>query len=233
MKQGDFHRHDVTATLQVKAEADAEPGVFSGYASVFGVVDQGGDRVMPGAFGEKLAEARAEQRLIPMLWQHDRHEPIGAWLEMVEDEKGLKVKGKLLVDDDPVARRAWGHVKAGTIGGMSIGYRVNKAVQDPEQEGVWNLVSLDLREVSLVTMPMLMEARIDAVKSLVEQAGLGPTLPDLVTALTGANFDPALVKAITEVAAPLIDAKRPGPVDHPLPMVEQVLLELARAPVEG
>ena len=69
-------------------------GRFSGYASVFGRIDQGGDIVMPGAFRESLS-ARGTDR-VRLLFQHDPKEPIGLWDEIVEDRFGLKVSGRLL-----------------------------------------------------------------------------------------------------------------------------------------
>ncbi|QBY43683.1 Caudovirus prohead serine protease [Arsenophonus nasoniae] len=41
---------------------------------------------------------------------------------MWEDERGLFVKGKLLIEDDPLAKRAHAHMKAGSLSGLSIGY---------------------------------------------------------------------------------------------------------------
>lgn len=161
---------------KLKAVEGGEPGEIAGYASTFGNVDQGGDKVIRGAFKEALEKAKAQDRLIPMLWQHNQDEPIGVWDEIVEDRKGLRVKGRLLVDFDPLAQRAYGHVKAGSIGGMSIGYRPEPGgiTEDPKVRGVYQLTKLDLREVSLVTMPMNIQARITDVKSLAE-SGLLPT----------------------------------------------------------
>ena len=39
-------------------EYDEEQGVFSGYGSIFGNVDDGGDIVEPGAFTKTIAEAQ-------------------------------------------------------------------------------------------------------------------------------------------------------------------------------
>ena len=61
----------------VETKAVSDEGEFEGYASVWNIVDQGGDSVQPGAFIEGLTRAKADRRLIPMLWQHDRREPIG------------------------------------------------------------------------------------------------------------------------------------------------------------
>lgn len=40
--------------LKLDVLSDDEPGVFEGMASVFGLVDKGGDQVEPGAFAKAL-----------------------------------------------------------------------------------------------------------------------------------------------------------------------------------
>lgn len=74
-----------------RVEAD---GTFAGYASLFGEVDLGQDLVMPGAFRESL-RARGTQG-VKLLFQHDPNEPIGVWLELYEDAKGLFARGRLM-----------------------------------------------------------------------------------------------------------------------------------------
>ena len=74
--------------LPDRPRADIAPdGTVEGYASLFGVVDSARDMVMPGAFADTL-KARNLRR-VPMLFQHDPAEPIGIWLELREDWRGL------------------------------------------------------------------------------------------------------------------------------------------------
>lgn len=129
--------------------------VLSGYASLFGRPDHGGDIVEKGAYAASLAQGKS----IKMLWQHDPAQPIGVWEEVKEDDRGLWVKGRLLTD---VARgrEAASLVGAGAIDGLSIGYRTLKAHKD--DKGVRHLSELELWEVSLVTFPMLPDARVGA-----------------------------------------------------------------------
>ena len=129
--------------------------VISGYASLFGATDQGGDIVEAGAYRISLAKGRR----IKMLWQHDPAQPIGIWDEVVEDAKGLWVRGRLLTDIAR-AREAASLIAAGAIDGLSIGYRTLRAHKDAS--GARRLSELDLWEVSLVTFPMLPEARVTA-----------------------------------------------------------------------
>lgn len=129
--------------------------VISGYASLFGATDQGGDIVEAGAYRISLAKGRR----IKMLWQHDPAQPIGVWDEVVEDARGLWVRGRLLTDIAR-AREAASLIAAGAIDGLSIGYRTLRAHKDAS--GARRLTELDLWEVSLVTFPLLPEARVTA-----------------------------------------------------------------------
>ncbi|WP_151859393.1 HK97 family phage prohead protease [Acinetobacter nosocomialis] len=147
--------------LKIKSVSDT--GEFEGYASVFDVVDSYGDVVVKGAFQKTLEEWKKRGDLPPVLWQHQMSEPIGPFLEMREDEHGLFVRGKLLVDDDPLAKRALAHMKAGSVKGMSIGYIVVDA-EYHKQDDLYYLKEIDLWEVSIVTFPANTEAKITEVK---------------------------------------------------------------------
>ncbi|MEO0357142.1 MAG: HK97 family phage prohead protease, partial [Pseudomonadota bacterium] len=81
------------------------------------------------------------------------------WDQVREDDRGLYVKGRLL-PDVPRAAEAAALLKAGAIDGLSIGYRTLKATKD--EQGQRLLHELDLWEVSLVTFPMLPDARVGA-----------------------------------------------------------------------
>lgn len=138
-------------------EAD---GTFSGYASVFGQVDLGQDLVMPGAFRDSLAERGP--RGVKLLFQHDPNEPIGVWLELAEDARGLFAKGRLMPEVTR-AREVLSLMRAGALDGLSIGFRTVQGRTDPAS-GVRRLDKIDLWEISIVTFPMLPQARVSAVK---------------------------------------------------------------------
>lgn len=154
------------APLKIKAVNDA--GEFEGYGSIFGNQDSYDDIVMPGAFQSSLQRWKEKERLPAMLWQHNMHEPIGVYTEMREDDQGLFVKGRLLVDDDTLAKRAHAHMKAGSLTGLSIGYMLKEWDYDRDK-GVFLLKEVDLWEVSLVTFPANDEARISNVKNYLER----------------------------------------------------------------
>lgn len=141
----------------------AEDGRIEGYASIFGVPDHGGDVVEKGAFDASLKALSSAGRSVKLLWQHDPAEPIGVWDSVFEDGMGLVVRGRLLSDIRRGAE-ALALIRAGAIDGLSIGYRATKAVRDPESGGR-RLQEVELWEVSLVTFPMLPEARAAAQAS--------------------------------------------------------------------
>ncbi|WP_308916797.1 HK97 family phage prohead protease [Jannaschia sp. LMIT008] len=142
--------------VPLRLEGDA---LVSGYASLFGVVDSGGDIVAPGAYCDGLARIATEGGRVRMLWQHDPSCVIGVWDEVREDAKGLFVRGRLL-PDVAQGREAAALVRAGALDGLSIGYTVKRAVRNEAGHRV--LKELDLWEVSLVTFPMLSSARVGA-----------------------------------------------------------------------
>ncbi|MBU2935642.1 MULTISPECIES: HK97 family phage prohead protease [Pacificibacter] len=162
---------------------------IEGYASLFGRRDQGGDIVQEGAYRKSLAALKVKGRSVKMLWQHDPAQPIGIWDEVREDARGLYVKGRLLTDVDK-GREAVALIQAGAIDGLSIGYRTVRAqkLRDQTDGKAARLLSeLELWEVSLVTFPMLPEARL-----VTEEKGSDPfdaetMMRELADALTGAR----------------------------------------------
>jgi HK97 family phage prohead protease len=143
--------------LKLDAPPDDE-GRFTGYAAVFGNVDQGNDVIDPGAFTKTLDENPE----VPILWAHDTDEPIGVSTSMVEDGKGLRVEGQLALDVQR-AREVHALMKLGAIKGLSIGYRT---VKRSFKGAVRHLEELKLGEFSPVVFPMNALAGVDDVKDL-------------------------------------------------------------------
>lgn len=137
-------------------------GVFEGYASLFGVADLGKDVVMPGAFSETLKKRAANA--VRLLWQHDPGTPIGRWLSIEEDRRGLRVRGKLNLAVER-ARDIHALMREGAVDGLSIGFRVERARAE-RPTGLRRLEKLDLWEISVVTFPMLPGARVETVKRM-------------------------------------------------------------------
>ncbi|MBD0415908.1 HK97 family phage prohead protease [Oryzicola mucosus] len=146
--------------LDVALDAVEQDGSFHGYASLFDKVDLGNDIVERGAFAKSLRTRGAGG--IRMLFQHDPGEPIGTWTELREDERGLFVRGRLAAGVTR-AREVLSLMRGGALDGLSIGFRTVKARKDAGS-GVRRILEADLWEISVVTFPMLPDARVAAVK---------------------------------------------------------------------
>lgn len=147
----------------------AGEGRFSGYASVFGRPDLGRDVIAPGAFATSIATRGAAG--VRMLYQHDPAEVIGRWTLLREDHHGLYVEGQL-TPGSARAAEVWAHLANRAIDGLSIGFRALRTRRE-ERGGHRLILEADLWEISIVTFPMLPEARVGAVK----RAPPGAVLP--------------------------------------------------------
>jgi HK97 family phage prohead protease len=153
------HQQNVAAVFAPRTRIEAD-GTVEGYASLFGEIDQARDKVMRGAFAATLRQ-RPVQR-IPMLFQHDPAEPVGVWLELREDERGLYARGRL-IPEVARGRELLSLLRAGAIDGLSIGFRTVRGRIDPKTR-IRSLLAVDLWEISIVTFPLLAGARVHAVK---------------------------------------------------------------------
>lgn len=176
----------------VKPDILEENGTIKGYASLFGVRDQGGDVVMPGAFTESLSAGRH----VAMLWQHDPAQPIGKWTAVKEDERGLYVEGKLSLKTQR-GLEAYEMLKEGIIRGLSIGYRVDRARKSAAGR---ELLKVGLWEISLVTFPMQVEAGVGDVKSF-ENGNFAMLKRDVEKLVRDAGFPAVEAKAAAAGAA--------------------------------
>ena len=105
--------------LQFKMEGVDDQGIFTGHASVFGVVDLDNDVVEPGAFAESIATGTAAAGVLIFGQHDDRKEPLGRSLELREDATGLFVKGQ--ISDTAMGRDYRQLIKDGGLDQMFIG----------------------------------------------------------------------------------------------------------------
>jgi len=151
-------------TLEVKTVSGNQ---FTGYGSVFGNVDYGGDVVLPGAFRKTLKKHRDEGTMPAMFWMHKADEVPGAWIDMKEDKGGLYVHGEVL--DTTLGRDVKILLEKKAVRGLSIGYRPVET--DWRDDGVRLLKEVDLFEVSIVSLAMNPLAKIEAMKARLSQEG--------------------------------------------------------------
>jgi HK97 family phage prohead protease len=181
----------------------SESGVIEGYASVFGgSPDSYGDVVLPGAFADTLVKHKREGTMPLMLWGHQAGElPIGDWVDMAEDGKGLWAKGQLDLDD-AVGARVHRALKRKSVRGLSIGYETKLRESDPKKPGINFLKAVDLWEVSPVNFPAQRRAQITSVKSITDGGGM-PTVREFEEFLRDAGgFSKSLAAAIAAKATP-------------------------------
>lgn len=165
-KDGPGGREVRSYALQIKATGD--DGTVEGYGSVFGERDSYDDVIAPGAFKGSLAAHKTAGTMPAMLWQHDGAKPIGIWTEMVEDSKGLRIKGQLALET-VLGKEAHALLKLGALNGLSIGFVSKQWTYDRDTD-VRTLTELDLWEVSLVTFPANGKARVTNVKAADDMA---------------------------------------------------------------
>lgn len=191
-------KRDYTKQLQAGAlfikASDVQPdGTFTGYASVFGEVDSYNEITVKGSFAASLKAWAKKGRMPAMLWMHDPRQPIGVWKSMVEDAHGLLVTGQLALDTEQ-GSEAYALLKMGAVDGLSIGYVCTKWTEDTKT-GTITLDVIELYEVSIVTFPAGDSARVEGVKSLVEDGKL-PTLQEFEDYLREAGFSKTQATAI-------------------------------------
>jgi HK97 family phage prohead protease len=156
----------------VEVKADGEAGEFSALASVFGNVDLGGDRMMPGSFTKTLENWRQSGKPLPVVWSHDWDDPmkyIGKAdpRAVMETDEGLLVQGKFDIGDgNPVADQVYKLAKDGVVTGWSFGYTVPDGGQKRAKDGVNEVREVDLIEVGPTLKGMNPEAQTQAVKAL-------------------------------------------------------------------
>lgn len=150
--------------LEIKATDDT--GTIEGYGSTFGgEPDSYGDIVMPGAFAESLVRHKRSGTMPLMLWGHNAHDvPIGNWIDLAEDGKGLWVKGQVDLED-PLGARVYRALKRKSVRGLSIGYETVEKKSDAKRPGVTMLEKLELWEISPVNFPANRRATVTGVKS--------------------------------------------------------------------
>lgn len=192
-------RTDLVIKIKDIGESD---GTFSGFASVYGNEDLGGDIVEPGAFTKTINDRGGE---VPLLWQHNPREPIGVG-KLTDSAKGLEIHGQLILSVAR-AKEAYDLLKNRVIKGLSIGY---DTVRDEIKDKRRLLKELKLWEVSVVTFPMNELANVQSVKSedlLARVEALELALKVLAPEGQHAGKPPAALSAAThDEIAPVIHA---------------------------
>lgn len=193
--------------------SDENTGEFSGYAAVFGNLDDGNDIIEKGAFAKTIA---ADLDRIKILALHNSSWlPVGKPLELREDEHGLFIRGK--ISDTSMGRDVMTLLRDGVLCELSIGYDAVDFEWDGDS-GIRHLKEIKLWEVSIVTWAMNDQATIDEVKSMAEALKSEVTSGQLTEAKAN-SLKPflAAIRELVEVLSPLLakPESEPAPEQDP------------------
>ena len=144
---------------------DDDTGTFECYGNVKGNIDHAMDKTAEGAYVDSIKAHKANGTMPKMFWMHKSHDlPVGVWLDMREDTKGLWMKGKL-------SKTAMGKdieilAKDGALDTFSIGYNV--------VEEKWNgdhndLIKVHILETSWVTFGCNDQSTLIGIKSKMKE----------------------------------------------------------------
>lgn len=179
--------------LEFKAAFTADDtGLVEGKAWDFSSADRVGDVIEPAAFSSAIGKS------LPMLFAHDQAQVVGTWESVAVEADGLKVKGRLLVDDVARAKEVRALLRAKSVTGLSVGFLTKKAA--PRKGGGRTISDLDLMEVSLVAIPAHPGAQISSVKDMPMTTPNTKTVEELALELKAANDNIALVTKRLETA---------------------------------
>lgn len=153
-----------TRDFPLKLKALDDSGTIDGIISTYGPpADLVGDIMAKGAFDQAIAQ---QGKGFPLLFAHDQSQPLG--LAKISDSAAGVIVNAKLVMTDPAVQRAYDHLKAGSIKGLSIGYTLprGEGKVSYSDDGTRTLKEIRLHEISLVAVPANPRAQVTAVKSL-------------------------------------------------------------------
>ncbi len=181
-------------TLATKATAITDEGVFSAIAATY-AVDRVGDQIIRGAFDESIKRWQGAGRSLPLHWNHrgEAANVIGSVdpTTMRETTEGLYVEGQLDLEESEVAREAWRSMKANRVA-LSFGYVVT--ADRKREDGVRELLGLDLFEISVVAAPANPDTRFLSLKAARPSVG-DDEWRVLASLANGTSFTPSMKEA--------------------------------------
>lgn len=141
----------------------ASEGSFSGYGSVFGVLDSKNDIIMPGAYAEVLKSAGKIPVYVNHGWMRGEI-PVGAWADLKEDDRGLFGSAELVMQMPSAINAYWG-MKSGLVNGLSVAIIPDHKSVEKRSDGARIIHRIKaMKEISIVTDPANEDARVVDVK---------------------------------------------------------------------
>jgi len=153
-------------SLEIK-DVDDNKGIVIGYLSRFGNVDSDGDRMIKGAFKKSINENGPESShpRIAHLFQHNPNIPIGKFMRLEEDEKGLLFESK--ISKTPQGKDVLTLYKEGILKEHSIGFNILD--DDMDDDGVREIKAVKLWEGSVVTFGANSDTPVVDIKSMTRE----------------------------------------------------------------
>lgn len=157
-------------------ELGQEIGKIEAFGAIYGNEDDGGDRIIKGAFDRtvKNSKSRAKSRnnpyLFKMLWNHSQDDLIGGWYDVdPSDPKGLRCWGDVLLSTQR-GREFYELALAKMADQYSIIYDIIRGDKDNpgaryDEKGVRELLQLRLFTIDPVSLAMNDETDTVNVKS--------------------------------------------------------------------
>ena len=189
-----------------KAASD-DSMTFSCYGNVKNVRDHAYDVTVDGAFVNSINKHKAEGTMPKFFLNHDSWEtPIGVWVDMKEDEKGLYLEGKFANTEK--GREVYELMKIGAMDSFSIGYSIID--EKWNSAGGYNeLREISIKEISAVNFACNEESRLVGIKSKMEKDEI-PTKRELEKFLAEAGLSR---KQSNVIASRYDDKVKSEPVD--------------------
>lgn len=161
-------QYKALSATEVKVSADSR--TISGYAAIWGNIDNAGDMLIKGCCSKSISERGPESktnRKIIFLWMHDIDEPLGRITKLIEDDKGLYFEA--VVDAIPEGDRALEQLKSGTLNQFSIGYQyVWQNCEYDSAKEAFIVKEINLFEISVVSLGCNEETGFEGMKSMHE-----------------------------------------------------------------
>ena len=177
-------------------------GSFSGYGSVFGVLDSKNDIIMPGAYAEVLKSGGGVPVYVNHGWLRGEL-PVGMWADLKEDDRGLYGQAGLVMQMPSAVNAYWG-MKSGLVTGLSVAIIPDSKATERRSDGARVIHRIKaMKEISIVTEPANDESRIVDVKFKDELEQV-ETVRDFERLLRDVGaFDQAAAKLLTAKARDL------------------------------
>jgi len=159
---------NVTQSMTLLKSLDAA-GTFTAIAWKYAEPDRENDVIQPGAFTDSLAQIKQNKLSMPLLFSHDRDQPVGSITEFTDTPDALLITGKLSMTLSK-AKEVYALMKDKALS-ISIGF-MHSDEDSTVVDGLRVFSRAEIIEVSVVSVPAHSGAQILEVKSFSECASI-------------------------------------------------------------